>query len=277
MTDLLTIENLGLTIAGQDILRGVSLAVGEGEALGIVGESGSGKSMTIKSVVMAPPRGATLTGSIRFRGRDITALSGSSLRAYRQADVGMVFQDPHSSLNPVRRIGDFLTETSARLSREQRREQRERATRMLGDVGISSPETVIRRYPHQLSGGMLQRVVIASVLLREPSLILADEPTTALDVTTQSDVIALLDEQRRKHGASLIFISHDIELVAATCDRIAVMYQGRIIENLSTAQLHAGDIAEPYTEALLECRPSIDHRVDRMPVIDPESWGERYA
>lgn len=280
MSAALRVTDLVLTMPGADepdILRGITFDLGADEALGIVGESGSGKSMTVRSLMRLTPDDGVLGGSIQHRDRDVLAMSPADLRAYRRRDVGMIFQDPHAALNPVRRIGDFMTEGSVGRPRAERRDHWTRATQWLADVGIRDPADVMRRFPHELSGGMLQRVMIASVASTRPGIILADEPTTALDVTTQSDVLALLADVRRESGAAMILISHDIELVAAVCDRILVMYRGRVVEELTPAQLRAGELHEPYTRALLASRPSIHTRVDRLPVADPEQWGERYA
>jgi ABC-type dipeptide/oligopeptide/nickel transport system ATPase component len=277
---VLRVTDLVLTVPGADepdILRGIGFELRADETLGIVGESGSGKSMTVRSLMRLTPDEGVLGGSILHQGREVLAMTAADLRAYRRSDVGMIFQDPHAALNPVRRIGDFMTEGSVGKPRAERRDHWDRATRWLADVGIREPGDVMRRFPHELSGGMLQRVMIASVASTRPGIILADEPTTALDVTTQSDVLALLADVRRESGAAMILISHDIELVAAVCDRILVMYRGRVVEELTPAQLRAGELQEPYTRALLASRPSIHTRVDRLPVADPEQWGERYA
>jgi ABC-type dipeptide/oligopeptide/nickel transport system ATPase component len=277
---VLRVTDLVLTMPGADepdILRGITFDLGADEALGIVGESGSGKSMTVRSLMRLTPDDSVLGGSVEHQGRDVLAMSPADLRAYRRRDVGMIFQDPHAALNPVRRIGDFMTEGSVGRPRAERRAHWAQSTQWLADVGIRDPGDVMRRFPHELSGGMLQRVMIASVASTRPGIILADEPTTALDVTTQSDVLALLADVRRESGAAMILISHDIELVAAVCDRILVMYRGRVVEELTPAQLRAGELREPYTQALLASRPSIHTRVDRLPVADPEQWGDRYA
>jgi ABC-type dipeptide/oligopeptide/nickel transport system ATPase component len=280
VTAALRVSDLTLKVPASDdpeILRGISFELAADETLGIVGESGSGKSMTVRSLMRLTPDDGVLAGTIQHHERDVLAMTPAELRAYRRRDVGMIFQDPHAALNPVRRIGDFMTEGSVGRPRAERREHWQQSTRWLADVGIRDPADVMRRFPHELSGGMLQRVMIASVASTRPGVILADEPTTALDVTTQSDVLALLADVRRESGAAMILISHDIELVASVCDRILVMYRGRVVDELTPAELRAGDRQEPYTRALLASRPSIDVRVDRLPVPDPEQWGERYA
>lgn len=250
---LLSFDKVRVEIAGRVVLREVTLTVAAGEAVGLVGESGSGKSMTVRSVLRMLPAGARVTGELRFGERDVNRLDGAALRRMRSRDVAMVFQDPRATVNPVRTIGDFLTE----VLRDQgvpRSEANRRAASLLTDVGVDHVERRMRQRPHELSGGLLQRVVIAAALATEPKLILADEPTTALDVTTQEEVVAILNEQRHKRGVALLFISHDLELAAAVCDRIAVMYAGEIVEILPADRLHE-DARHPYTQALLRSRP----------------------
>lgn len=254
-----------------EILKGVSLEVADGECVGVVGESGSGKTMTLRAVMSLLPPGTTLRGTISVGGREVTGLYGDELRRFRRQDVGMVFQDPHAAINPVRRIRDFLTEPRRREPRAARRAATSHAVEVLAQCGISDPPRVLDLYPNQLSGGMLQRVMIASVLMQRPKLILADEPTTALDVTTQSTVVALLDRVRGETDSSMVFVSHDIELVAAICDRIVVMHEGSLIESLTPEQLYGGEITQPYTKALLECRPSVTERRRRLPTLPQAS------
>ncbi|GAA1772862.1 ABC transporter ATP-binding protein [Agromyces lapidis] len=248
----------------QTLLDGVSLTIGEGESLGLVGESGSGKSLTTRAITRMLDPAFRVTGEIAFDGASVLSMNPAALRRYRSRDVGMIFQDPRAHVNPVHRVGDFLTESLVRDRGVDRREAERRAVVLLDEVGVRNPEQRLRQYPHELSGGLLQRVMIASVLLAEPRLILADEPTTALDVTAQSDVMAILEEQRRARGLALLFITHDLELAAACCDRLAVMYAGQIVEqgeHVYEAPSH------PYTIELLGARPSIDERVDRLPVL----------
>jgi peptide/nickel transport system ATP-binding protein len=251
----------------HEVLRGVSFEVHAGEALGVVGESGSGKTMSARTALRLLPAGARIRGNVEFEGRSILSLDDTVLRSYRRRHMGMIFQDPHAAINPLRRIGDFLTELDRHSPRAERASARARALALLASVSIPDPERVFGLYPHQLSGGMLQRVMIASVLLQRPELIIADEPTTALDVTTQADVVALLDQVRREHGISLVFISHDIELVSAVCDRIVVMRAGEVVETLTPQQLRGGAIRDPYTSALLACRPSLNERKPRLPTL----------
>ncbi|WP_436529550.1 ABC transporter ATP-binding protein [Actinoplanes sp. HUAS TT8] len=262
---LLSFDKLRIQLGERVILRDVTLSVAEGEAVGLVGESGSGKSMTVRSVLRMLPAGAEVTGSIRFGGTEVNGLTGAGLRRLRSRDVAMVFQDPRATTNPVRTIGDFLTEV-LRDQGVSRADANRRATGLLADVGVDHVERRMRQRPHELSGGLLQRVVIAAALATEPKLILADEPTTALDVTTQEEVVAILNEQRHKRGTALLFISHDLELAAAVCDRIAVMYAGEIVEILPADRLHE-DARHPYTRALLRSRPGAVEPGSRLETV----------
>jgi oligopeptide/dipeptide ABC transporter ATP-binding protein len=250
---LLEFDRLRLSVGDQPILRDVTLSVAAGESVGLVGESGSGKSMTVKSVVRLLPAAARVGGTVRFDGADVHRLGPAALRRMRSRDVAMVFQDPRAVVNPVRTVGDFLTEV-LRDQGVSRTEATRQAARSLSEVGVGDAMRRLQQRPYELSGGLLQRVVIAAALLTGPRLILADEPTTALDVTTQEEVVAILAEQRLLHGTALMFITHDLELAAAVCDRIAVMYAGEIVELLPADRLHS-DARHPYTRALLGSRP----------------------
>jgi oligopeptide/dipeptide ABC transporter ATP-binding protein len=250
---LLEFDRLRLSVGDQPILRDVTLSVAAGESVGLVGESGSGKSMTVKSVVRLLPAAARVGGTVRFDGADVHGLGPAALRRMRSRDVAMVFQDPRAVVNPVRTVGDFLTEV-LRDQGVSRTEATRQAARSLSEVGVGDAMRRLQQRPYELSGGLLQRVVIAAALLTGPRLILADEPTTALDVTTQEEVVAILAEQRLLRGTALMFITHDLELAAAVCDRIAVMYAGEIVELLPADRLHS-DARHPYTRALLGSRP----------------------
>ena len=249
----------------RPVLRDVSFTVAQGEAVGLVGESGAGKTMAARAVGRLLPAGAHVQGSIRFGGTDVAAITGAGLRRYR-TQVAMIFQDPRAHTNPVRRIGDFMTEALRTNMSVPAAEARARAVDMLGQVGIEDWERRLRQYPHQLSGGMLQRVMIAAALLTKPRLLLADEPTTALDVTTQAEVMAILDDLRREFGLTMLFITHDLELAAAICDRTAVMYAGQIVEIRRSSLLH-DDPLHPYTAALAGARPDIAQMAQRLRAI----------
>jgi oligopeptide/dipeptide ABC transporter ATP-binding protein len=222
--------------------------------------------MTVRAVTRLLPPGARVEGSIRFEGAEVASMGAPGLRAYRDSGVGMIFQDPRAHINPTRRVGAFLTEALVRNRGVGRRAAAEQAAAVLAEVGIDEPARRLRQYPHELSGGMLQRVMIASVLLAEPRLILADEPTTALDVTIQAEVVGILDRLRRERGMGMVFITHDLDLALAVCGRVAVMYAGRIVEIRESADLHAR-AAHPYTRGLLASRPSIEVRAERLTAI----------
>ncbi|MFE3292736.1 ABC transporter ATP-binding protein [Rhodococcus sp. NPDC059234] len=266
---LVAVEDLNLTldVAGQKrlVLRDVSLTIERGEALALVGESGAGKSMTARTIAQLLPDRATTTGSVRFEGREMLGLRGEPLRRAR-GGMSVIFQDPRAYINPVRRIGDFLTEQLRTVARVDRHAATRRAQQMLSEVGITDTACRMRQYPGDLSGGMLQRVMIASALLADPKLILADEPTTALDVTTQSEVMAILDELRHDAGVALLFITHDLDLAAAVCDRTAVMYAGQIVETQQSAGLHHHP-RHPYTAALAAARPHWERPRPRLDSI----------
>jgi oligopeptide/dipeptide ABC transporter ATP-binding protein len=249
----------------KTVLHQVSFGIGEGEALGLVGESGSGKSMTAKAIARLLPPGAEVHGSMRFRGLDVSAMKWQASRSYR-SEVAMVFQDPRAHVNPVRTIGDFMTEALRTNHGVSKADAVRKAVGLLADVGIADGARRLEQHPHELSGGLLQRVMIAASLLTDPLLLLADEPTTALDVTTQSEVMAILDALRRERGMAMLFITHDLELAGAVCDRTAVMYAGQIVEQRESHRLH-DDPLHPYTAGLVGARPRIDGEVGRLSAI----------
>jgi oligopeptide/dipeptide ABC transporter ATP-binding protein len=266
----LEIENLTVDLVVDGELRRavheVSLEIPAGSALGLIGESGSGKSVTARAAARLLPRTAKVGGAIRLDGQDVLRMDRGTLRRTRNQSMAMIFQDPRAAINPVRRVGDFVTEALRTNLNVDAKDAASRALELLAAVGINEPERVLRLYPHELSGGMLQRVMIASVLAIEPHVILADEPTTALDVTRQAEIVRLLDSLRREHDMGMLFITHDIDLAAAICDRIAVMYAGSIVEVLSADRLRE-ESRHPYTKALLQARPSIDVTVERLAAI----------
>jgi oligopeptide/dipeptide ABC transporter ATP-binding protein len=230
---------------------GLSFAIQPGEMLGLVGESGCGKSVTALAVMgLLPRRRAHVSGRALWQGRDLLALPAAEMRRLRGRELAMVFQDPQTSLNPVFSVGEQLVETFARHLGLTRREARIRAAAALGEVGIDRSEERLRAYPGQLSGGMRQRVMIAMAMAARPKLLIADEPTTALDVTTQAQVLRLLDEQRRSSDAALLLITHDLGLVAESCERVVVLYAGKAAELAPTRRLFDEPL-HPYTQGLL--------------------------
>ncbi|MGW7447564.1 ABC transporter ATP-binding protein [Kitasatospora sp. NPDC054795] len=263
----LDVRGLRLRLPGtaRPVLDGVDLTVGPGETVALVGESGSGKSLTSRSALGLLPPGATAEGSVLVDGEDVLTMGPDRLRALRTGRAAMIFQDPRAAINPLRRVGDFLTE-SVRLTGAMGREDADRrAAELLDAVGLG-PE-LLHRHPGQLSGGMLQRVMIAAALMGDPVLLLADEPTTALDVTSQAEVIALLGELRRRFGTGLLFVTHDLGLAAAISDRVYVMYAGRIAETGPAGALFERP-RHPYTAALLASTPGVESDSRRLAAID---------
>lgn len=252
---LLDIENLTLRLPGaaRPLLADVSLRVRTGEVVGLVGESGSGKSTTAKAALWILPDGTEAHGRVLVDGSDVPAMTDARLREHRARTVAMVHQDPRSALNPVRRIGDFLTERLLRTGGDKK-EARSKAAELLAAVGLSDPERRLRQRSHEMSGGMLQRVVIAGALAAEPRLLLADEATSALDVTTQAEILALLRKLRHRREMGTLFITHDLHLAAAYCDRVYVMYAGRVVEEQDARRLFTA-ARHPYTRGLLDCSP----------------------
>jgi oligopeptide/dipeptide ABC transporter ATP-binding protein len=233
----------------------VSLAVHPGETLCLVGESGSGKSLTALAILrLIPPSARISTGRVLFKGRDVLALSEREMQHVRGADVGLVFQEPMTALNPVYTIGHQLEETLRIHGRASRRAAREKAIDLLASVSVPEPERRVGEYPHQLSGGLRQRALIALALACGPSLLIADEPTTALDVTIQAQILELLRDLQRRMGLALLLITHDLGIVAEMADRVAVMYAGRIVEEARVRALFA-DPQHPYTKGLMGSIP----------------------
>ncbi len=259
MNELLTVKNLQISFrTGMESfqpVQDISFELQAGSVLALVGESGSGKTMTALSLVrLIPPPGLITAGSIRFEGKELRELSAEELRTIRGRRIAMVFQEPMTSLNPVLRIADQLREPLMLHLNMSRRDAEARAVELLTDVGIPSAGNRLRDYPHQLSGGMRQRVMIAMALSCNPSLLIADEPTTALDVTIQAQILELLDGRRKAHRLSMLLISHDLGIVAERADHTAVMYAGQIVESAPTATLLSSP-AHPYTRALLASLP----------------------
>jgi oligopeptide/dipeptide ABC transporter ATP-binding protein len=236
----------------------VAFSVKAGRTLGLVGESGCGKSVTLRSLLgMVPYPGEVLAGEIRWQGEDLRVASRKRLAALRGREISMVFQDPTSCLNPVFTIGDQMGETLRKRAGMGKAQARRRAVELLDRVGVPSPERRLRAYPHHLSGGMRQRVMIAIAIAAEPQLLLADEPTTALDVTTQEQILSLLLEVQRDTGMAILLVSHDLGVIAETCDEVIVMYAGRMVEaGLAPAVMRSP--RHPYTRGLIKAMPSLD-------------------
>ncbi|HEY8594905.1 MAG TPA: dipeptide ABC transporter ATP-binding protein [Devosiaceae bacterium] len=246
---LLTMEKLTLDIGGTPILHEIDLSVSPGEILGVIGESGSGKSMTALSIMRLLPEGARLGGAIRLMGNDLAACGERQMCGIRGREIGMVFQEPMTALNPVKTIGDQVAETVLVHTRTGRREAMEIARRTLERVGLPADRFPLSRYPHELSGGQRQRVVIAMAIALRPKLLIADEPTTALDVTTQAQILKLLQGLVREDGMGMILITHDLAVVAGLADRIAIMRQGEIVESGPTLDVFE-TMRHPYTRSL---------------------------
>jgi oligopeptide/dipeptide ABC transporter ATP-binding protein len=255
----------------REVIHGVSFDIPPGSSLGLIGESGSGKSLTCRSILRVLPPNAWLGGSVRFGDTDLTALSERVMRRYRGSRIGMVFQDPMTALNPVMRVGDSIAQVVEAHERKGRGRARTRAVEMMERVGILNAASRARDYPHQFSGGMRQRIVIAMALAARPSLLLADEPTTALDVITQAEILRLIDRLRRDEGMSLLLVSHDLGVVAGTCDRLGVMYAGELVEVGPTAEILASP-RHPYTLGLLRSLPetSTGERLISIPGSPPD-------
>ncbi len=254
-----------------EAVRGVDLELG-GEKLGIVGESGSGKSQTGRAILgLTGPNGRVRARRLEFDGIDLRDADERLLREIRGARISMIMQDPKYSLNPVITVGKQIDEAFLVHANASRREARERTLEMLEAVRIRNPQRVYRAYPHEVSGGMGQRIMIAMMMIPEPDIIIADEPTSALDVTVQMQVLAILDDMVERRGTGLIFISHDLNLVASFCDRVVVMYAGRVMETCRADALHAA--THPYTRGLLECLPAVDEPRAVLPTLqrDP-AW-----
>ncbi len=259
---LLEIESLRVEFPGEEgplvAVKGVDLAVEAGETLGLVGESGSGKSLTCRAVMrMVPEPGSISAGAVRFDGADVLALGNSKLRQLRAHSIGMIYQNPFGSLNPTLRVGAQIAETLKVNRGMSRKAAKAEALALLERVGIEDPEHRLRAYPHELSGGMCQRVMIAIATASSPRLMLADEPTTALDVTTQAQILKLLARMRAEEGMAMLLVSHDFGVIAQACDRVAVMYGGHIVETGPVETIYH-EPEHPYTRALLNSVPELD-------------------
>ncbi|HEV7985567.1 MAG TPA: ABC transporter ATP-binding protein [Steroidobacteraceae bacterium] len=258
---LLQIRGLGVYYAtahgAVDAVNDLDLDLGAGECLGLVGESGSGKTAVLLAIMGLLSSQARLRGNIRYRGTELLGLGAPALNALRGARIAMVFQDPMSALNPYLRVIDQLSEVSRVHGGSSRRAAEQRALEMLESVQIGEPERRARQYPHQLSGGMRQRVMIAMALMAEPEIVLADEPTTALDVTVQAQILSLLQQVRARTGAALLLVTHDLGVVAQLADRVGVMRAGRLLELADCERLFASP-RHAYTQTLLAALPKLE-------------------
>jgi peptide/nickel transport system ATP-binding protein len=261
MPPLLEAENLTIRFGTTTAVDNISFHIAEGESLGLVGESGSGKSVTSLAILRLLGSAATITGSIRLNGTDLLTLPEEAMRAHRGKDISMIFQEPMTALNPSMPIGEQIAEAvRVHHPKLSRAEVRERVLESLNQVALPDPTRRSHDYPHQFSGGQRQRIMIAMAVVNKPRLLIADEPTTALDVTVQAQVLRLLRDLRDRHGLSMLFISHDLAVTAQTADRIAVMQRGHIVETGDTAQLFRHP-QHPYTQALIAAIPTM--RTDR--------------
>ncbi|WP_019122185.1 ABC transporter ATP-binding protein [Brevibacillus massiliensis] len=263
MGKLLEVEDLHVTFQthGGEVkaVRGVSLALSEGETLAIVGESGCGKSVTAKSIMRLVPEhiGKIKSGSIRLKGRELTTLTEQEMRKIRGKEISMIFQDAMTALNPTITIGEQIMEGIIRHQGISRREAREQAIEILTLVGIANPESRLKQYLHQFSGGMRQRIMIAIALVCKPAILIADEPTTALDVTIQAQIVDLFKQIQKKTGVSIIIITHDLGVVAKIADRVSVMYAGKVVESAPVREIFYNP-QHPYTKGLLASMPRLD-------------------
>ncbi|MBY2943085.1 ABC transporter ATP-binding protein [Rhizobium leguminosarum] len=270
MTTLLTVDKLKVSYPTRtgviEAVRGVSFTLGK-ERLGIVGESGSGKSQTGRAIMgLTPKHGIVTADRLNFNGIDLINASAGERRRLRGKRIAMILQDPKYSLDPVMSIGRQICETLRTHEKVGKAEARERALAMLEAVQIRDPKRVFDLHPHEVSGGMGQRAMIAMMLIAGPELLIADEPTSALDVTVQLDVLRIMDRLVSERGMGLIFVSHDLRLVSSFCDRVIVMYAGKVVEELAAADLkHA---QHPYTQGLLNCMPEIGANRHPLPVLD---------
>ena len=275
MSELLSVEDLRIRFPSRtgsiEVVRGISFSMGR-ERLGIVGESGSGKSQTGRAILgLTPEPGQATAQRLVFDGVDLTTFSQAQWRTMRGKRISMVMQDPKFSLNPVMSIGQQLIEACRIHDKQSKSNARTQSIQMLEAVQIRDAPRVMAAYPHELSGGMGQRVMIAMMLIAKPQLLIADEPTSALDVTVQIEILKILDQLVSDHGMGLLLISHDLRLVSSFCDRILVMYAGMIVEEIKAADLMQAK--HPYTQGLLNCLPSIDGQRRPLPTLDrDQAW-----
>jgi len=275
MSALLEVKHLSVKFPTRnglfEAVRDLSFSLGK-ERLGIVGESGSGKSITGRAILrLIRNPGILQADAINLSGSNLLDLSEKQMREVRGHKISMIMQDPKFSLNPVMRIGEQICEAYRLHARASKSEAKRKALEMLDAVMIRNPDRVFRSYPHEMSGGMAQRIMIAMMLIPDPQILIADEPTSALDVTVQKEVLEIMDKLVRERGMGLIFISHDLNVVSAFCDRVLIMYAGRIVETCAADKLH--EAKHPYTRGLLNSLPQLEHPVERLEVLQrDETW-----
>jgi peptide/nickel transport system ATP-binding protein len=278
MTATLAIQNLRVAIGTTNVLRGVGLDVAPGEVRGLVGESGAGKSMLGRAVLGLLPANATITsGGIAFEGRDLLSMGEAERRSLLGRRIALIPQDPMTSLNPVKRVGAQLSKLLRHHFRLSKRAAPARAAELLAEVAIREPQRVLDLYPHEISGGMRQRVLIAMAFACDPGLVIADEPTTALDVTVQRQVLQLVERLRKSHGAAVLFVTHDLGVVAKICRTMTVLHAGRVLEEGETADVLVRP-HHPYTRALLAATPRADRPAEALRPVPPalieQLWSE---
>ena len=270
---VLNVKDLKVEFKTEDktvtAVNGISFKVYKGQTVGIVGESGSGKSVTSLSVMglLPKPYGNITSGSINFKGKDLTKISEEALRSYRGNDISMIFQEPMTSLNPVYRCGQQVVEAIRIHQKLSKSQAKTLALELFDKVQLPDPERIYKAYPHEISGGQKQRVMIAMAMSCNPEILIADEPTTALDVTVQKTILDLMMQLKKEHDMSIVFITHDLGVIAEIADRVIVMYHGDIVEEGSVADIFKNP-KHPYTKGLLACRPPLDKRLSSLPVVD---------
>lgn len=274
MEKLLEVKDLKVSfftdLGETQAVKGAGFAIGEGDFFGIVGESGSGKSVTTKSILrLGPSNCKIMGGEILFRGEDILKKNEAELREIRGGEIAMIFQDSLSALNPVYTVGNKMVELIRRHTNMNKKEAKARVLELLTAVGITDPEKAMNSYPHELSGGMRQRVMIAMALACEPKLLIADEPTTALDVTIQAQILHLMNNLKEEHGTAIMFITHDLGVINQMADDVAVMYCGQVVEHVPARVLFSksAKYSHPYTEGLMASVPRLDTKADRLDAI----------
>ena len=271
---LLALEHLDIRFGTVPAVRKLSFSMGAGEALGLVGESGSGKSVTSLAIMRLLALQARVGGSIRFAGEELLTASEEKMRRLRGQAITMIFQEPMTALNPLMRVGDQVAEAVLAHHRVSRKVALDRAVGALNDVAIPSAASRARDYPHQLSGGQRQRVMIAMAIVNRPQLLIADEPTTALDVTVQAQILELLSQLREKFALAMLFISHDLGVVSQVTDRVAVMYRGQLVETGSSRQIFSTP-AHEYTRGLLNAIPTLRSRRDRaLAMVEAKAYAD---